>query len=210
MVMSKNEIKACYALLFSPILICHIILFFFKRKIIIDDLHRWRLCLELKDKCFNSDLLLLLLLLKFYKEFRTLFYYRIGFVGKMLKCILPGMQNLCLACPNIGKGLFIEHGYSTIIYAKSIGENCWINQNVTIGNSGKGIATIGRNVRIGAGVNILGPISIGENCKIGAAALVVMDVPANSVVRAEKSNIYSIKQKLNNCSSEQEIKEWQK
>jgi len=47
------------------------------------------------------------------------------------------VSNLYLSCEDIGPGLYIEHGFSTIVFAKTIGKNFHINQNVTIG-SGKG------------------------------------------------------------------------
>lgn len=64
-----------------------------------------------------------------------------------------------------------------------IGENCHINQNVTIGGrSGfQEVPIIGNNVIIGANAVILGPISIGDDVKIGAGAVVVKSIPENIV-----------------------------
>jgi serine O-acetyltransferase len=82
----------------------------------------------------------------------------------------------------IGKGLFIQHGFSTIVMA-DIGDNCWINQQVTIGHKNKsGRPKLGNNVRITAGAKVLGNIQIGDNVTVGANAVVVRDVPANCVV----------------------------
>jgi serine O-acetyltransferase len=67
------------------------------------------------------------------KEFKNLFNYRIGFVGLFLKRIFPDEKTLFINSTKIGKGLYLEHGFSTIILANSIGNNCWINQQVTIG-----------------------------------------------------------------------------
>lgn len=54
----------------------------------------------------------------------------------MLKPLqLSNSLNLYINCTDIGKGLFIEHGFSTIISCRHIGDNCWINQQVTIGYS---------------------------------------------------------------------------
>lgn len=65
-----------------------------------------------------------------------------------------------------------------------------IYQNVTIGNrnSSKG-PHIGKNVLIGAGAIIIGPIKIGDNSRIGAGAIVCDDIPPCSVVICEKAKI---------------------
>jgi serine O-acetyltransferase len=93
---------------------------------------------------------------------------------------------LFIRTDDIGEGLFIQHGFSTIIYAKSIGKDCWINQQITIGqayrNGGGGISTIGDNVAIYAGAKVLGNITIENNVKIGANAVVVKNVPDNCTV----------------------------
>lgn len=86
-----------------------------------------------------------------------------------------------------GAGTFIQHGFSTIITAASIGENCWINKQVTIGfnNSKKygfGQPTIGNNVRVSAGAKVVGNVTIGDNSTISVNAVVVKDVPENSTV----------------------------
>ena len=83
----------------------------------------------------------------------------------------------------IGGGLFIQHGFSTIIAAESIGENCWINQQVTIGYNGKERPPIiGNNVMITCGAKVLGPIIIGDNAIIGANAVVISDVESGAVM----------------------------
>lgn len=69
----------------------------------------------------------------------------------LIKNLYKECPALYIWCKDIGLGLFIQHGFSTVIAAKSIGENCWINQQVTIGHNGKDIhPTIGDNVRIRA------------------------------------------------------------
>ena len=85
--------------------------------------------------------------------------------------------------PKHWHGLFIQHGFATIIAAKSIGANCWINQQVTIGYSNNSDApTIGNGVSISAGAKVLGDVTIGDYSKIGANAVVVKNVPANCTV----------------------------
>ncbi|MEN6373145.1 MAG: hypothetical protein ABFD75_00010 [Smithella sp.] len=79
--------------------------------------------------------------------------------------------------------MFIQHGFSTIISAEKIGRNCWINQQVTIGFSNDTESPlIGDNVTIYAGAKVIGKVRIGNNSIVGANAVVVKDVPANSTV----------------------------
>lgn len=83
--------------------------------------------------------------------------------------------------------LFIDHGMGVVIGETSeIGCNVTIYHGVTLGGvslqKGKRHPTIEDNVVIGAGAKILGAITIGEGSRIGANAVVVKDVPKNSVV----------------------------
>lgn len=86
---------------------------------------------------------------------------------------------------SIGPGLLVNHGQVIIDGTTTIGPLCNIAPFVTIGlNTGGPDAslsgpTIGRNVFIGTGAKILGPISIGDNARIGANSVVMDDVPAN-------------------------------
>jgi serine O-acetyltransferase len=87
----------------------------------------------------------------------------------------------------IGEGFFIDHGSGVVIGETSeIGDNVTIYQGVTLGGTGKETGkrhpTVGNNVVIGTGAKVLGSITIGDNAKIGAASVVVHDVPPNSTV----------------------------
>jgi serine O-acetyltransferase len=87
----------------------------------------------------------------------------------------------------IGKGFFIDHGMGVVIGETSeIGENVTIYHGVTLGGTsftkGKRHPTVGNYVTIGAGAKILGPLSIGDNSKVGANSVVIRDVPPNSTV----------------------------
>jgi len=69
------------------------------------------------------------------------------------------VNTLFITTSDIKGGLFIQHGFATIISAASIGENCWINQQVTIGYSDKTECPhIGNNVHIYAGAKVIGGI----------------------------------------------------
>lgn len=113
-------------------------------------------------------------------EFRPVFYYRIGIFSYFIRFLCPKMSTLYIFTKTIGRGIFIQHGFATIVSAKTIGENCWINQQVTIGYKSKdGAPIIGDNVTINVGAKVLGNIRIVNNVKIGANAVVLKDVPDN-------------------------------
>ncbi len=118
-----------------------------------------------------------------YPEYRNLFYARAGHIGKWFKPLCPPLLTLFIHTHDIGPGLFIQHGFATIISARKIGKNCWINQQVTIGYSNSSdCPTLGDNVMVTAGAKIIGNVSVGDNTKIGANAVVVKDVPPNVTV----------------------------
>lgn len=84
----------------------------------------------------------------------------------------------------IGKGLFIDHGMGVVIgETAEIGDNVIMYHGVTLGgtgkNKGKRHPTVGNNVTIGSGAKVLGPITLGDNSKIGANAVVLKDIPNN-------------------------------
>lgn len=93
----------------------------------------------------------------------------------------------------IGRGVFIDHGMGVVIgETTEIGDNVTMYHDITLGGTtvfdknGKVTAkrhpTIGNNVIIGSGAQVLGPIKIGNNAKIGSNAIVVKEVPANTTV----------------------------
>jgi serine O-acetyltransferase len=93
--------------------------------------------------------------------------------------IHPGAQ--------IGKGLFIDHGMGVVIGETcEIGDDVTIYQNVTLGGTGtekgKRHPTIEDHVLIAPGAKVFGSVRVGRCAKIGAGAVVLRDVPANSTV----------------------------
>ncbi len=126
-----------------------------------------------------------------YPEFRALFHYRVARERRLgIRALLAladwcwrPLESLYIVTPTIGPGLFIQHGFSTIIAAKSLGENCWVNQQVTIGfSSVDDCPTLGNNVSVKAGAIVIGDITIGDGAVVGAGAVVVKDVPPFSTV----------------------------
>lgn len=171
----------------------HLLLFSISpaKAIINKDIERWLHETHDDEEIGTSKWKGLVWLLWKHPEYRNLFYYRIKRDKKIANRILLEISNLFFApmntlfifSPSIGEGLFIQHGFSTIIAANSIGKNCWINQQVTIGFSGDGESpTIGDNVQITAGAKVFGNITIGDNSLIGANAVVFKDVPPNCTV----------------------------
>jgi len=87
----------------------------------------------------------------------------------------------------IGPGFFIDHGMGVVIgETAEVGANVTLYHGVTLGgtslNKGKRHPTLGNNVVVGAGAKVLGAITVGNNSRIGANAVVVRPVPPDSVV----------------------------
>ena len=76
----------------------------------------------------------------------------------------------------------MEHAFNTFLHAKSIGNHFRCYHNVTIGQKGGKIPTIGNNVTVSCGASILGNVTIGNNVVIGVGCVVVKDVPDNCTV----------------------------
>ena len=125
-------------------------------------------------------------LLSEYKEFRNLFILRNRrrpAFCRMVRLLYRPLDSLYIMTEDIGGGLFIQHGFSTYIAARSIGENCWINQLVNIGYKDNGKPPIiGNNVAITCGAVVLGDISVGDNAIIGANSVVTKDVEPGAVM----------------------------
>ena len=94
----------------------------------------------------------------------------------------------------IGENLFIDHGMGVVIGETSeIGNNVTIYHMVTLGGVSPSIEsnqqrnvkrhpTLMDNVVVGSGAQILGPVVVGKNAKVGANAVVTKDVPENAVM----------------------------
>ena len=87
----------------------------------------------------------------------------------------------------IGKRFFIDHGMGVVIGATAeVGDDVMLYHGVTLG--GRSLAKVKRHptlhdgVVVGAGAKILGPVEIGQGSSVGANAVVVKDVPEDSIV----------------------------
>ena len=89
----------------------------------------------------------------------------------------------------IGRNFFIDHGFTVIGETAEIGDDVTIYQNVTLGGTspdlgvgGKRHPTIGDGVIVGAGAQVLGPITVGRRARVGANAVVTKEVPEGAVM----------------------------
>lgn len=149
---------------------------------LIKDIERWKKICQIE----KSNWLALAHLLNNKIEFRNLFIYRHRYkrlYRMWVKIWYKPMNTLFLEAKEIGGGLFIQHGFSTMITAESIGENCWINQQVTLGYKHYGRPPIIEdNVTITCGAKVLGPVTVGRGAIIGANAVVIRDVEPGAVM----------------------------
>ena len=113
------------------------------------------------------------------------------FIRLVFNCYLPHKIKL-------GKNFVLGYGgLGVVIHERTIlGDDCHIDQNVTIGGTSKNhnVPKLGNHIYVGAGAKILGQIIIGDNVVIGANAVVVKDIPSGSLVvgvpgKIIKSNI---------------------
>ena len=126
-----------------------------------------------------------------------LYRCRLGPLAKifyLLNFFFFGLE-IAVRCP-IGKGLFFPHTQGTVIGAWSIGDNATIFQGVTLGarevdfsyqESSRPI--LGDNVTIGSGAKVLGGVTLGAGSRVGANAVVLSDLPSDSVAVAMPATV---------------------
>ena len=124
--------------------------------------------------------------LLYHRLAHRLYRWRLGFLARCVSQwsrfwtgieIHPGAK--------IGRRLVIDHGTGTVIgETTEIGDDVLLYQGVTLGGTGKDVGkrhpTIEDNVMIGAGAKVLGPITIHQNARIAAGAVVLQEVPAGA------------------------------
>ncbi len=144
-----------------------------------EDMKRW---VEWKQCPYKSKYMQFVFLMSEFKEFRNICYYRMGKVQYAVQWLCRPLDSLYIRCKDIGGGLLIQHGFSTIIQAEKIGRNAKIFQQVTIGYNEDKHPILGDNVEVCCGAKVIGGVHVGDNVTIGAQALVVKDVESNVVV----------------------------
>jgi serine O-acetyltransferase len=121
------------------------------------------------------------------RTFRTIAYYRsptprMRRVAQLLSVFLPGAPAMEIYDTEIGGGLKIRHGNGTVIRAQSLGRDCEVYQQVTVGHGRGGFPTIGDRVDLCAGSIVFGGIRVGNDVIIGAGAVVAKDVPDGAIM----------------------------
>ena len=102
----------------------------------------------------------------------------------------------------LGRRFFIDHGMGVVIGETSeIGDDVTLYHGVTLGgtswNAGKRHPTLEDNVVIGAGAQVLGPITIGKGGKVGSNSVVVKNLPENATAVGIPARIVNSKNKVN-------------
>ena len=140
------------------------------------------------------------LAMQLYKYSRYFYTKKAIFLSK----IFASLNRIICACQippsaSLSPTTYLLHnGLGVVIHEKAaIGNNVVICQNVTIGGGRGGAhpggaATILDGAVIGAGAVLLGPITIGENARIGANAVVLEDVPDNATATGIPAKIYTV------------------
>jgi serine O-acetyltransferase len=174
------------------ILVC-VILFFIKVSIIAAIFTEEIQTVQKRDPAARSIWEIVIL----YQGLHALIHHRIAhffykkdyfFIARLISQISRSMTGIEIhPGATIGRRFFIDHGMGVVIGETTIvGNDVLLYQGVTLGGTGlekgKRHPTIGNNVVIGTGAQVLGNITIGDNSYIGANAVVVKDVPPNSTV----------------------------
>lgn len=87
------------------------------------------------------------------------------------------------------------HGFSTIVHCDSIGDNCKVYQQVTVGYN-NGYPTIGNDVTIYSGAKIIGKVVIGDDVIVGSNAVVTKDIPSHSMIAGVPAKIIKTRSSL--------------
>jgi len=136
---------------------------------------------------------------QFHRLAHTLFTWHIPVLPRLISHIgrfITGIEIHPGA--KIGEGFFIDHGMGVVIGETSeIGDNVTLYQGVTLGGTShqhkKRHPTLGDNVVVGVGAELIGDITIGENAKVGAGSVVISSVPANATVVGVPGRVVAIR-----------------
>jgi len=128
----------------------------------------------------------------------TLFRWHVPVLPRLISNISRSLTGIEIhPGAKIGEGFFIDHGMGVVIGETSeIGDNVTLYQGVTLGGTShqrtKRHPTLGNNVVVGVGAQLIGRITIGENAKVGAGSVVVSSVPANATVVGVPGQVVAI------------------
>jgi len=136
---------------------------------------------------------------QFHRLAHTLFRWHIPVLPRLVSHISRFFTGIEIhPGAKIGEGLFIDHGMGVVIGETSeIGDNVTLYQGVTLGGTShqrtKRHPTLGNNVVVGVGAQVIGNITIGDNAKVGAGSVVVTSVPADATVVGVPGRVVAIR-----------------
>jgi serine O-acetyltransferase len=136
---------------------------------------------------------------QFHRITHTLFKWHIPFLPRLISHISRFLTGIEIhPGATIGEGFFIDHGMGVVIGETSvIGDNVTLYQGVTLGGTShlraKRHPTLGNNVVVGVGAQLIGDITIGDNSKVGAGSVVVSSVPANATVVGVPGRVVAVR-----------------
>ncbi len=136
---------------------------------------------------------------QFHRLAHTLFRWHIPLLPRLVAHISRFLTGIEIhPGAKIGEGLFIDHGMGVVIGETSeIGDNVTLYQGVTLGGTShqrrKRHPTVGNNVVVGVGAQLIGDITIGDNAKVGAGSVVVISVPPNATVVGVPGRVVAIR-----------------
>ena len=136
---------------------------------------------------------------QYHRLAHTLFQWHIPLLPRLISQISRFLTGIEIhPGAKIGEGFFIDHGMGVVIGETTvIGDNVTLYQEVTLGGTSqqrtKRHPTLGDNVVVGVGAQVIGAITIGDNSKIGAGSVVVAPVPANATVIGVPGRVVAVR-----------------
>ena len=136
---------------------------------------------------------------QFHRLAHTLYRWHIPVLPRLLSHISRFLTGIEIhPGAKIGEGFFIDHGMGVVIgETAEIGDNVTLYQDVTLGGTSqqkrKRHPTLGNNVVVGVGAQLIGDITIGDNSKVGAGSVVVTSVPANATVVGVPGRVVAVR-----------------
>ena len=180
-----------------PVFLC--VLSSRQKHLIKKDIVRWNQINGIDFSLFES----LNWYLTYYKEFRNLLLHRFKHPSRSIiqyviaRILWNPMESLYIYTKDIGGGLYIQHGFATIISAQKIGENCRIYQQVTIGYKGDSSPVLEDNVSVTCGAKVLGNLTMHSHSLAAAGAVVLKDVPEKAIVGGVPAKVIGYKDENN-------------
>ena len=136
---------------------------------------------------------------QFHRLAHTLYRWHIPILPRLLSHISRFLTGIEIhPGAKIGEGFFIDHGMGVVIgETTEIGDNVTLYQDVTLGGTSqqkrKRHPTLGNNVVVGVGAQLIGDITIGDNSKVGAGSVVVASVPPNATVVGVPGRVVAVR-----------------